>query len=79
VTNMLVENEALGNGLARKLADKPAVLIRGHGASVGVKQFSLGIRFRAVLRAAKGQQFLAPFGLVTITDVVSLWIQLTVS
>jgi HCOMODA/2-hydroxy-3-carboxy-muconic semialdehyde decarboxylase len=34
VTNLLVENEARGRGLALKLADKPAVLMRGHGAAV---------------------------------------------
>lgn len=34
VTNMLVETPARGIGLARTLRDKPAVLIRGHGAAV---------------------------------------------
>jgi HCOMODA/2-hydroxy-3-carboxy-muconic semialdehyde decarboxylase len=32
VPNMMVGNEARGKALARSLADKPAVLMRGHGA-----------------------------------------------
>jgi ribulose-5-phosphate 4-epimerase/fuculose-1-phosphate aldolase len=34
MTNMLVETPALGRALAATLADKPAVLMRGHGAVV---------------------------------------------
>jgi len=34
VTNMLIETAALGVALAKVLADKPAVLMRGHGAVV---------------------------------------------
>ena len=34
VTNLLVENEARGRALARTLGDRPAVLMRGHGAAV---------------------------------------------
>jgi ribulose-5-phosphate 4-epimerase/fuculose-1-phosphate aldolase len=34
MTNMLVETVALGRALAKVLADKPAVLMRGHGAVV---------------------------------------------
>ncbi len=34
MTNMLVETPALGRALAKVLADKPAVLMRGHGAVV---------------------------------------------
>jgi len=34
MTNMLVETAALGRALAKSLADKPAVLMRGHGAVV---------------------------------------------
>ena len=34
MTNMLIETAALGSALARRLADKPAVLMRGHGAVV---------------------------------------------
>jgi len=34
MTNMLVETAALGRALAKTLADKPAVLMRGHGAVV---------------------------------------------
>ena len=34
MTNMLVETAALGRALATSLADKPAVLMRGHGAVV---------------------------------------------
>jgi ribulose-5-phosphate 4-epimerase/fuculose-1-phosphate aldolase len=34
VTDMLIRNNALGHALAQTLADKPAVLLRGHGAVV---------------------------------------------
>lgn len=34
ITNMLVETQPLGVALAKKLADKPAILMRGHGAVV---------------------------------------------
>jgi ribulose-5-phosphate 4-epimerase/fuculose-1-phosphate aldolase len=34
VTNMLVENPERGLALARTLGDKPAVLMRGHGATI---------------------------------------------
>ena len=34
MTNMLIETQPLGAALAKKLADKPAVLMRGHGAVV---------------------------------------------
>jgi ribulose-5-phosphate 4-epimerase/fuculose-1-phosphate aldolase len=34
MTNMLVETAPLGAALARALADKPAILMRGHGAVV---------------------------------------------
>jgi ribulose-5-phosphate 4-epimerase/fuculose-1-phosphate aldolase len=34
MTNMLIETAALGSALAKSLADKPAVLMRGHGAVV---------------------------------------------
>jgi ribulose-5-phosphate 4-epimerase/fuculose-1-phosphate aldolase len=34
VTDMLIRNNALGQALAQTLADKPAVLLRGHGAVV---------------------------------------------
>ena len=34
VTDMLIRNAALGHALAKTLADKPAVLLRGHGAAV---------------------------------------------
>jgi HCOMODA/2-hydroxy-3-carboxy-muconic semialdehyde decarboxylase len=34
ITNMLVETQPLGVALAKKLADKPAMLMRGHGAVV---------------------------------------------
>jgi HCOMODA/2-hydroxy-3-carboxy-muconic semialdehyde decarboxylase len=34
MTNMLVSDAKLGAGLARTLGDKPAVLMRGHGAAV---------------------------------------------
>jgi ribulose-5-phosphate 4-epimerase/fuculose-1-phosphate aldolase len=34
MTNMLVETAAIGRALARTLADKPALLMRGHGAVV---------------------------------------------
>jgi ribulose-5-phosphate 4-epimerase/fuculose-1-phosphate aldolase len=34
MTNMLVETVALGRALAKTLADKPAALMRGHGAVV---------------------------------------------
>ena len=34
MTNMLVETAAIGRALAKTLADKPAVLMRGHGAVV---------------------------------------------
>ena len=34
MTNMLVETPAIGRALARTLADKPVVLMRGHGAVV---------------------------------------------
>jgi HCOMODA/2-hydroxy-3-carboxy-muconic semialdehyde decarboxylase len=34
MTNMLIETAALGRALAKSLADKPAVLMRGHGAVV---------------------------------------------
>ena len=34
MTNMLVETVALGQALAKVLADKPALLMRGHGAIV---------------------------------------------
>jgi len=34
MTNMLIETKALGVALAKKLADRPAMLMRGHGAVV---------------------------------------------
>jgi HCOMODA/2-hydroxy-3-carboxy-muconic semialdehyde decarboxylase len=34
VTDMLIRNASLGRALAKTLADKPAVLLRGHGAAV---------------------------------------------
>jgi ribulose-5-phosphate 4-epimerase/fuculose-1-phosphate aldolase len=34
MTDMLIRNQALGRALAKTLADKPAVLMRGHGATV---------------------------------------------
>jgi ribulose-5-phosphate 4-epimerase/fuculose-1-phosphate aldolase len=34
MTDLLIRNPALGAALARSLADKPAVLMRGHGATV---------------------------------------------
>jgi len=34
MTNMLVETQPLGAALAKKLADKPAILMRGHGAVI---------------------------------------------
>jgi ribulose-5-phosphate 4-epimerase/fuculose-1-phosphate aldolase len=34
MTNMLIETVALGRALAKALADKPALLMRGHGAVV---------------------------------------------
>ena len=34
MTNMLIETAPLGAALAKKLADKPAILMRGHGAVV---------------------------------------------
>ena len=34
MTDMLIRDPALGRALARSIADKPAVLMRGHGATV---------------------------------------------
>jgi HCOMODA/2-hydroxy-3-carboxy-muconic semialdehyde decarboxylase len=34
MTNMLIETQPLGRALAKSLADKPALLMRGHGAVV---------------------------------------------
>ena len=34
MTDLLIRNPALGEALARALSDKPAVLMRGHGATV---------------------------------------------
>src|SRR5260221_2032935 len=34
MTDMLIRNAKLGAGLAAKLADKPAILMRGHGVTV---------------------------------------------
>ena len=34
MTDMLIRNPALGHALALRLADKPAVLMRGHGATI---------------------------------------------
>jgi len=34
MTNMLIETQPLGAALAKTLADKPAALMRGHGAVV---------------------------------------------
>ena len=34
ITDMLIRDPALGQALARSIADKPAVLMRGHGATV---------------------------------------------
>lgn len=34
VTDMLIRNASLGRALAKTLADKPAMLLRGHGAAV---------------------------------------------
>jgi HCOMODA/2-hydroxy-3-carboxy-muconic semialdehyde decarboxylase len=34
MTDLLIRNQSLGAALARSLADKPAVLMRGHGATV---------------------------------------------
>jgi HCOMODA/2-hydroxy-3-carboxy-muconic semialdehyde decarboxylase len=34
ITDMLIRDPALGHALAKSIADKPAVLMRGHGATV---------------------------------------------
>ncbi len=34
ITDMLIRDSALGRALAKSIADKPAVLMRGHGATV---------------------------------------------
>ena len=34
MTDLLIRNQALGAALAKSIADKPAVLMRGHGATV---------------------------------------------
>ena len=34
MTDLLIRNPALGAALAKSIADKPAVLMRGHGATV---------------------------------------------
>ena len=34
MTDLLIRNPALGRALAKRIADKPAVLMRGHGATV---------------------------------------------
>ncbi len=43
MVDMLIRNPALGKALARTLADKPAVLLRGHGAVVASSSLHLAV------------------------------------
>ena len=47
MTDMLISNSTLGKALALSIADKPVVLMRGHGAVVAAPSVQLAV-FRAV-------------------------------
>jgi HCOMODA/2-hydroxy-3-carboxy-muconic semialdehyde decarboxylase len=47
MTDLLVRNAALGSALAASLGDKPAVLMRGHGATVVGKSLKEAV-YRAI-------------------------------
>jgi HCOMODA/2-hydroxy-3-carboxy-muconic semialdehyde decarboxylase len=70
MTNMLVETPALGRALAKSLGDKPAVLMRGHGAAV-VADSILNVVGRSIyldLNARIQAQAIALGGKITYID-----------
>ncbi len=70
MTNMLVETVPLGRALAKSLADKPAVLMRGHGAVV-VADSILNVVGRSIyldLNARMQAQAIALGGKITYID-----------
>ena len=70
MTNMLVETAPLGRALAKSLADKPAVLMRGHGAVV-VADSILNVVGRSIyldLNARIQAQAIALGGKITYID-----------
>jgi ribulose-5-phosphate 4-epimerase/fuculose-1-phosphate aldolase len=70
MTNMLVETAPLGAALARVLADKPAVLMRGHGAVVTADSILnvVGRRIYLDLNARMQAQAIALGGKITYID-----------
>lgn len=70
MTNMLVETAALGRALARSLGDKPACLMRGHGAVI-VADSILNVVGRSIyleLNARIQAQAIALGGTITYID-----------
>jgi HCOMODA/2-hydroxy-3-carboxy-muconic semialdehyde decarboxylase len=70
MTNMLVETAPLGAALAKSLADKPAVLMRGHGAVV-IADSILNVVGRSIyldLNARIQAQAIALGGRITYID-----------
>ncbi len=70
MTNMLVETAALGRALAKSLADKPAVLMRGHGAVVTADSIlnAVGRSIYLDLNARIQAQAIALGGKITYID-----------
>ena len=70
MTDMLVKDAALGKGLARVLGDKPAVLMRGHGAVVvgGSIPHVVGRSIYLDLNARAQAQAIALGGSITYID-----------
>ena len=70
MTDMLVSNGVLGKALASALADKPVVLMRGHGAVITAPTLSMAV-FRAVyteVNARMQQQAIALGGPYTTLE-----------
>lgn len=70
MTDMLIRNQAHGQALAKSLGDKPAVLMRGHGATVVAPSLQrlVGRSVFLVKNATLQQQALALGGPITYLD-----------
>jgi len=72
MTDMLIRNEAHGRALAKSIADKPAVLMRGHGATIVAPSLprlvgrSIFLAMNATLQAQA--MALAPGGRINYLD-----------
>ena len=70
MTDMLIRNSAHGRALARTLADKPAALMRGHGATVVAPSLPrlVGRTFFLALNATLQMQAMAIGGPISYLD-----------